>query len=348
MVGCWAIDSSGNASAVVAFAVIVDPPPPPPPSETPLPTSPPTEIPLPTSTPIPATELPTEPITPVATAESSVGGEGEVVATPTPTSTADGSPLPTASPTVTVAPSPTVPTATVAPSPPAPTAEPVPAGLPLPWPLPGNITINTYGGPLNGIDAIWGYEEFPISQEFGHTEFSIANYSWYAYGLGYGLDGFEHPGLDIGMPAGTWLYSPVEGTVQVAGNSPSYTFYGNGESYVGHLQIVTDNGDEIVLGHMGRISVGVGERVSVGQFIGTSGGYNGDHLHLEVREMQQGGWLRAVDPRQSIIVVAIEVAAKEQETPEVTANADNSNPEGSWQLPQGFPIVRESDLTGHN
>jgi murein DD-endopeptidase MepM/ murein hydrolase activator NlpD len=193
--------------------------------------------------------------------------------------------------------------------------EQAPEGLQLPWPPPGHFIINSYGGPLNGIDAIWGYGDYPVSQEFGHTEFSILHFAWYAYGVSYGLDGYEHPGLDIGMPAGTWLYSPVEGTVRVSGNSPHFTYYGNGNANVGHLLIVTDEGHEVVLGHMGGISVNVGDRVEVGQFVGVSGGFNGDHLHLEVRELQGAGWYRAVDPRQSIVVEAIEEAAREEGMP---------------------------------
>jgi murein DD-endopeptidase MepM/ murein hydrolase activator NlpD len=188
---------------------------------------------------------------------------------------------------------------------------PAPAALELPWPPPGNFVINTYGGPLDGLAAIWGNLEFPISQEYGHTEFSIAHFSWYAYGLGFGLDGFEHPGLDIGMPAGTWLYSPVEGTVKVSGGTPHYTFYGNGQPNVGQLSIITDEGHEVILGHMGRIAVNVGDRVEVGQFVGLSGGDNGDHLHLEVRELQQGTWYRIVDPRKSFVVDVLREAAEQ-------------------------------------
>jgi murein DD-endopeptidase MepM/ murein hydrolase activator NlpD len=191
--------------------------------------------------------------------------------------------------------------------------------LDLPWPPPGHFTIDTYGGPLNGIDLIWGYETYPISQEFGHTEFSILHFHWYSYGLAYGLDGYEHPGLDVAMPAGTWLYSPVEGTVRTSGGTPYYTYYGNGDPGVGELLIVTDDGHEVVLGHMGRIAVEVGDRVTVGEFVGLSGGDNGDHLHLEVRELQSGSWYRAVDPRVSFLVEVLEAAAQPAGEPEVEA-----------------------------
>lgn len=351
LVTCYATDSSGNHAAPVGFYVTVNAPVIPPtavPEPTAAPTLPPTPTPVPTEvvTPEP-TAAPTEVVTPEPTAvptevvvpEPTVGPtegvtpEPTVDVTPEPTSVPveEGTPVPTeeeqVAPTGTVSPEPPpteppstpVASATVTPSPTqevTPTAvamEPVPAALGLPWPPPGNFVINTYGGPLNGIDAIWGYQDFPISQEFGHTEFSILHFSWYAYGIALGLDGYEHPGLDVAMPAGTWLYSPVEGTVRTSGNTPYFTYYGNGAPNVGELRIVTDEGHEVILGHMGAIAVNVGDRVEVGQFVGVSGGFNGDHLHLEVLEAQWGGWHLAVDPRRSFIVEVIEEAAKARE-----------------------------------
>jgi murein DD-endopeptidase MepM/ murein hydrolase activator NlpD len=350
LVTCYATDFAGNHASPVGFSVTVNAPVIPPtevPAPTAVPTLPPTPTPVPTEVVVPTpepTSLPTEVVTPDSTAvptnvvtpeptegaTEAVTPEPTIGETPAPSSKPVESGTPVASddgdtpPTGTVEPdlTPTEESSTVVPSPTAtpsltptvaPTVvptEPVPDALSLPWPPPGNFVINTYGGPLNGIDAIWGYESFPISQEFGHTEFSILHFAWYAYGIALGLDGYEHPGLDVGMPAGTWLYSPVEGTVRTSGNTPYFTYYGNGAPNVGELRIVTDEGHEIILGHMGAISVNVGDRVEVGQFVGVSGGYNGDHLHLEVLEVQWGGWHRAVDPRKSFIVDVIEEAAK--------------------------------------
>jgi len=186
---------------------------------------------------------------------------------------------------------------------------PVQPALALPWPPPGDFVLVTGSGPVGRLAMIWGNKEFPVSQEFGHTDFSLSQPTMYRYGIAYGLDGRQHTGLDIGMPAGTWLYSPVEGVVKTSGGTPYFTFYGNGQPRVGELLIVTDAGDEVVLGHMGAISVGVGERVSVGEFVGLSGGENGDHLHLEVRELQPRGGFRIVDPRDSFLMGFLESAA---------------------------------------
>lgn len=177
------------------------------------------------------------------------------------------------------------------------------------------------------ISIIWGYQGYGISQEYGRTAFSMANSSWYAYGAQFGMDGVSHPGLDVSMGRGTWLYSPVNGTVVVSGNSSGFTFYGNGNAQVGELRIRSDAGHEVVLGHMGRIAVGVGQYVTVGQFVGVSGGYNGDHLHLETRQ-SNGTWLQAVDPRGSFLVTSIVQAATDQsaETTETAAEESPATP----------------------
>jgi hypothetical protein len=173
--------------------------------------------------------------------------------------------------------------------------------LPLPAVLPPPANPIYGSGPIDSLSLIWGGLDFPVSQEYGHTDFSLAQATLYLYGIDLGLDGRAHPGLDIGMPAGTYIYSPVNGTVVVSGGVPYYTYYGNGEPGVGELSIVTDGGDEVILGHMAAIAVGAGQRVTTGQFVGLSGGENGDHLHLEARV---GGFL-AVDPRQSFLVDSI-------------------------------------------
>jgi hypothetical protein len=61
---------------------------------------------------------------------------------------------------------------------------------------------------------------------------------------------------------------------------------------------------------MGRITVKVGDKVKVGQFVGLSGGENGDHLHLETRELQPLGNFKVVDPRKSFVAESLKEAAK--------------------------------------
>jgi len=328
VVTCSAADLAGNVAAV-AFAVTVLAPPTPVPTEPPPPTAAPTQEPPP-QTPAPD---PTESPEPTSTATSEQSPSAEPTApvdntdttdppTPAGETPSDGAPSgASAEPGETPASEPSAtpeasPTASATPGEPR---DP----LALPWPPPPGFIVITGSGPIGGLAAIWGDLDFPISQEYGHTPFSVAHPGWYAYGGALGLDGYAHPGIDIGMPAGTPLYSPVTGTVTVAGGTPYYTFYGNGQPGVGHLQIETDAGDIVILGHMGRIVVDVGQRVAPGEFVGLSGGENGDHLHLETRERQPGGGYRAVDPRESFLVAAIANMAPFQMTDgQVTIEAE--------------------------
>jgi murein DD-endopeptidase MepM/ murein hydrolase activator NlpD len=90
-----------------------------------------------------------------------------------------------------------------------------------------------------------------------------------------------HNGLDIAVPWG-WgmppVYASSSGTVTRAGWGP----WGLG------LQVSINHGDgfETLYGHMSRIDVGYGQRVSKGQFIGlmgNSGRSTGPHLHFTVK-----------------------------------------------------------------
>lgn len=300
-VTCTAVDTAGNAASAT-FTVVVNPP-----TATATPTTVPTAEPSATEVP---TEEPAAPSTPVP---------GDPDATGTPESTETATPDPTETPTAT----------------PSPTATPVstPPALALPWPPPESFTLVGDGGPLGGLAMIWENRDYPISQEFGHTWFSVRHNGWYDYGRAYGLDGFEHTGLDIAMPRGTPIYSPVAGTVTIAGGTPYFTFYGNGQPGVGELLIETDDGHEVVLGHMGLITVPVGTRVEFGQLVGLSGGDNGDHLHLEVRQAQPGGGHRLVDPRRSFLVGVIEDAIAAQAGDGAVASSRRSDeadaPEGA-------------------
>jgi len=311
-VTCRARDAAGNAGRPVAFVVTVTAPPAP--AATEVPTEVATQAPEPTKEPAPTdipavteTALPTETAAPTETpTEAPTERPTEV-----PTATATDVPQPTA----TASPTRTPPADGVTSDPPT---APTPEALAVDESLLGSFVVVTDGGPLGVLTSIWGNEDFPVSQEFGHTNFSVTHHSWYAYGANYGLDGYEHTGLDVGMPRGTALYSPVDGVIKIAGGTPYYTFYGNGQPGVGELLIETENGNQVILGHLGRIAVEVGDEVEVGQFVGLSGGDNGDHLHLEAREVQPSGGYRIVDPRDSFLVPALEAVIAES-TPAATS-----------------------------
>lgn len=186
---------------------------------------------------------------------------------------------------------------------------PVAAGTPIGPGMAGAVSMAApkqgsggTGGDLSSLDPIWGGQTEPLTQDFGPTDFSQNNCAEYSYGTSYGLPPCSHPGLDIGMPSGTALYSPVSGTVVLAGGTGYYCYNGDcTDPGVGELLIQTDDGNQVILGHMSMIAVQPGQRVEVGQFVGYSGGENGDHVHLETRELQPDGSYKIVDPRDSFL-----------------------------------------------
>jgi hypothetical protein len=159
------------------------------------------------------------------------------------------------------------------------------------------------GGGLGSIETMLGGASPRISQEFGLTDFAKGHLGgMYAYATRYGVQG--HAGLDISLNPGTQQFSPVSGTVIIAGGSGYYTDsrYGN-RAGTGELRIKLDNGDEVILGHLGSIGVRVGQRVNVGDLVGLSGTNNGGHTHLEYRKYTPGATASgytAIDPRVAL------------------------------------------------
>lgn len=148
--------------------------------------------------------------------------------------------------------------------------------------------------------AITGGIPFPVSQEFGPTEWSQGEGSWmyddYDYTLG--VDG--HPGLDVGTPMYTKLYAPADGIVTIDGGTGYYALEGSEyQPYTGQLQVRMANGDEYILGHMYQIDVRVGQTIRAGDLVGLSGTYNGPHVHIEywANKPHQYGRFTAIDPR---------------------------------------------------
>ena len=86
-----------------------------------------------------------------------------------------------------------------------------------------------------------------------------------------------HPGIDIGVPAGTPIHAAAGGTIIWASWLGGY----------GNLTVIDHGGNmATAYGHQSSIGVSVGQHVSQGQVIGAVGctGYCfGAHLHFEVR-----------------------------------------------------------------
>jgi murein DD-endopeptidase MepM/ murein hydrolase activator NlpD len=126
----------------------------------------------------------------------------------------------------------------------------------------------------------------PPSGSSGNGQPSASGFIWPVNGpitspfgsrcLGNG-DCSSHPGLDIGVPAGTPIHAAASGTVIFTGWAGGY----------GNLTLIDDGrGLATGYGHQSSIAVGSGAFVSQGQVIGYVGctGYCfGAHLHFEVR-----------------------------------------------------------------
>ena len=89
--------------------------------------------------------------------------------------------------------------------------------------------------------------------------------------------GTLHPGIDIGVPAGTPIHAAGSGTVVWCGWMSGY----------GNLVMIDHhNGLATLYGHQSRVAVGCNQEVSQGQVVGYSGctGFcTGPHVHFEVR-----------------------------------------------------------------
>jgi murein DD-endopeptidase MepM/ murein hydrolase activator NlpD len=88
----------------------------------------------------------------------------------------------------------------------------------------------------------------------------------------------RHQGIDLAAPMGTPIYATADGTVTAAG--------WNSGGYGNLIKVDHGRGIETRYGHLSRILVGAGQRVTRGQLIGhmgSTGRSTGSHLHYEVR-----------------------------------------------------------------
>jgi murein DD-endopeptidase MepM/ murein hydrolase activator NlpD len=108
-----------------------------------------------------------------------------------------------------------------------------------------------------------------------------------ASGFGYRIDPIYktprfHAGLDFTAPQGTPIYATANGVTKIAGNT------GNG--YGNHVVINHGYGYETLYGHMFKVNVHSGERVTRGEvigYVGSTGKSTGPHCHYEVHKNGQ-------------------------------------------------------------
>jgi hypothetical protein len=96
----------------------------------------------------------------------------------------------------------------------------------------------------------------------------------------------------------------VAGTVILAGGVSAFSRQDLGTTpQTGQLKIEMDNGSHVILGHMRKIEVSVGQRVEVDQYVGLSGRQNGPHVHLELRVKDNGlaSGFRIINPIGAIV-----------------------------------------------
>lgn len=89
-----------------------------------------------------------------------------------------------------------------------------------------------------------------------------------------------HRGIDLSMPKGTDILSPINGVVD------KIVDYG-GENLGKGIILHTDDGKNVILGHLSDVKVKVGEHINIGQHIAESGntGFStGPHLHLGLKD----------------------------------------------------------------
>lgn len=130
---------------------------------------------------------------------------------------------------------------------------------------------------------------FPITQDYGVNSPDIPDW-WYDYARDGGLEAGQHPGLDIGTPLGTPVFAVADGTVTGAVDAPSVDpFFRPNPVYQ-----TAQDGTQIIYGHMWDNVVDAGDKVTKGQYLGTSGEQtvkgtrtpdgSGPHIHFEVRD----------------------------------------------------------------
>lgn len=153
----------------------------------------------------------------------------------------------------------------------------------------------------NLLTQILGGRPYTIFQEFA----AYGGPDMYGYGVGHGLDGAQHTGIDFGGTFGDPLHTPCDGIVVCQGTNWGAGAHASGcvafGDVMGHktgrVEIMThDNTKSLIFGHSSDAFVTVGQRVTAGQKVASIGGMNGWHCHLEARTWSGGDYMIR-DPR---------------------------------------------------
>lgn len=170
----------------------------------------------------------------------------------------------------------------------------------------GAVANNNYASTGNALQSMFGVSQIPDWGEFNVP----SDLPYYTYGNQYGLSGNTHTGLDVPMNPGSPYYAPIGGVVTCAGTGYGSGTDGGGCSAfncvgycsggsAGRVEVLLDNGAILIYGHSSTSALAPGTRFNAGTLLGTSGGENSGHVHLEARvrdASMPSGW-RIVDPR---------------------------------------------------
>lgn len=216
----------------------------------------------PTTTTVAAT---TTPVTTVATTTTTTTTTRQPTTTTTtttipPTTTTTTTAQPTTTTTTTTVPSTTTSTTTV-----PPTTTTTTTVAPTPVPRAIGLPVSHY----SYISSLYGTRTHPLT----------------------GVVSF-HYGTDFASAAGTSVLSIKPGVVTVASNPYEGQTYTNHKTGFGnYIQVKHDDGSFATYAHLRNVRVSVGQRVSLGQTIGTvgsTGASTGPHLHLEITDYVYG------------------------------------------------------------
>lgn len=153
----------------------------------------------------------------------------------------------------------------------------------------------------------------PFDDSYGWLSRAGIDYSNYATGHGT-TQWDEHPGIDLGVPAGTTLHTPaagVAGCIGERGTPQPGRACGSYPDDLGGIGNITIKLDEVpgvpptwlTIGHCRAATVKPGDRVKAGQAVGTVGTAGGGyHPHVETAILDPGtprGY-RIIEPRKAL------------------------------------------------
>lgn len=139
-----------------------------------------------------------------------------------------------------------------------------------------------------------------------------------------------HSGTDLSAPMGTPVLATQAGRVAIADNLGGYG-----------LTVILRHGDgdiESRYAHLSRIAVRPGEWIEQGEVIGlvgSTGNSTGPHLHFEVRQLTEQGWVAA--DAQEILEEGLSNLIATLNNP-LQAMAQSAAIEGEQELPTDYPF----------